>query len=410
MRLLRLCTNYQGFLDRFYFDNPGLRSAGYNEQYTRLAAECFGWADYWTHALAPFGYEVWEPVGNAEHMQKKWALERGVKYADETWVHDIAAAQAKAFRPDVLFINDYHVYTAEFISHLREVCPSIRLVLGWCGAAYPRLENIKAYDIVLSNIPHLVTIFKNQGLSARYLPHAFEPRILNRLKKDAGTVADFSFVGSVFKYEGLHNEREKILAELAEKTKIQIWTDVKYPTRKDALRHRISRLMLHRLSPVGSILGLMSPSSKAGRVKEIIEFDPVSAGYLDPRIRRRALPPVYGVGMYQQLSDSRVTLNTHIDLSRNEASNLRLFEATGVGACLVTERQPNLPDLFEPDEEVATYSSVEELIQKVNYLLEHEAVRGQIAGAGQKRTLRCHTIAHRAAHVNTIIRDYLKAV
>ena len=43
---------------------------------------------------------------------------------------------------------------------------------------------------------------------------------------------------------------------------------------------------------------------------------------------------------------------------------MRLFEATGSGACLVTDWKENLGELFEPDVEVVTYRSVAECVKK----------------------------------------------
>jgi spore maturation protein CgeB len=125
---------------------------------------------------------------------------------------------------------------------------------------------------------------------------------------------------------------------------------------------------------------------------------------LAPEIARRARPPLYGVKMYQQLRDSRVVLNTHIDISTTSASNMRLFEVTGVGSCLLTDWKENISELFEPDSEVVTYRSAEECVEKVNYLLNHEEERRAIAEAGQRRALRDHTIPQRAAQLDEIIR------
>ncbi len=86
---------------------------------------------------------------------------------------------------------------------------------------------------------------------------------------------------------------------------------------------------------------------------------------------------------------------------------MRLFETTGVGACLLTDWKENLSELFEPDAEVLTYRSAEECVEKVNYILEHEEERRSIAAAGQLRTLREHTFDNRAARIDEIIRSVL---
>ncbi len=80
-----------------------------------------------------------------------------------------------------------------------------------------------------------------------------------------------------------------------------------------------------------------------------------------------------------------------------------MFQATGVGTCLVTERGSNLADLFEPDTEVVTYDSVDECVEKVNYLLEHDEERKVIAENGRRRTLRDHSARGRHAEIDSII-------
>ena len=102
-----------------------------------------------------------------------------------------------------------------------------------------------------------------------------------------------------------------------------------------------------------------------------------------------------------------MTLNNHIDLSSGFANNMRLFEATGVGTCLLTDWKPNLHELFEPDLEVVTYRSAEEAVEKARYLLTHYRERQEIASAGQKRTLSTYTYDHRAQELDRLIRKSL---
>ena len=84
-----------------------------------------------------------------------------------------------------------------------------------------------------------------------------------------------------------------------------------------------------------------------------------------------------------------------------------MFEATGVGTCLLTDTGWNMKDLYEPDNEVVTYTSVDEAIEKVNYLLENENERASIANAGQKKTLSSHTIFHRCQLIDEVFQSKL---
>jgi spore maturation protein CgeB len=112
--------------------------------------------------------------------------------------------------------------------------------------------------------------------------------------------------------------------------------------------------------------------------------------------------------MFRCLRNTKVALNTHGDVSRHSASNMRLFEATGVGTCLLTDWKPNLHELFEPDVEVATYRCAEECIEKARYLLDHESARRDLAAAGQRRTLAEHTFSRRAEQLHAIICECLR--
>ena len=69
-----------------------------------------------------------------------------------------------------------------------------------------------------------------------------------------------------------------------------------------------------------------------------------------------------------------------------------MFDAIGTGASPLTDAVNNMGDLFEADNEVVTFSTIDEAVEKMNYLKEPENVAAEIAMADQKRTLKDHTI------------------
>jgi hypothetical protein len=371
-------------------------------------ADCFGWFDVWTNALEPFGYRVWEPVGNAEPMQKRWAQEHGVAYDEDTWLTDIVAAQVKHFAPDVVFVNDYSTYSASFFQHLRERFSFIRLIIGWCGAPYRDRSVFDAYDLILSNIPPLVEHFREEGHRSEHMAHAFDPRILDHIDTKRQPRHDFVFAGSIVKGESYHNKREQLLRNLIHETGLEIWSNVDVPSFGARVRYH-SKNLLHRVGSaskaVPALHSVLSGLPRLGPHLACNEAPP--RPYVTPEVASLACAPVFGRSMFQLLAETRVALNTHIDLAREHASNMRLFEATGVKTCLLTEHQQNLDTLFVPDQEVVTYNSVEEAVEKVEYLLTHEDERRRIAQAGQARTLRDHTFENRAEQLDQTIRQQL---
>jgi spore maturation protein CgeB len=406
MRLLKIGVYHPTYLQQFYARHSHLATQTYAFQHAALMDDCFGSADFWTQAIRQFGHETCDLIANAEPMQKRWAVENGAAYHESNWMFDITAAQVKAFRPDALIVADYSTVTAAFINRLRDECSSIRLVFVWCGAPYGDAAIFSACDVVLSCVPELVEHFRANGHRCEHLNHAFEPRVLEKIDTAATATADFTFLGSIVKAARFHQEREKILLQLVEQTDLQIWSEIK-PISRSHRRRRRARQKAYDIVGIARRVGIpQTLLSTLPVIRRVSRWNarPDLSSYVDERVARRTRPPLFGLAMFQQLHDSKVALNTHIDISTNNASNLRLFEATGVGACMLTDWKSNLRELFEPDAEVVTYRSVEECVEKVRYLLTHENERRSIAAAGQRRTLRDHTYAQRARQIDQIIR------
>ncbi|HEY0829488.1 MAG TPA: glycosyltransferase, partial [Bacilli bacterium] len=98
----------------------------------------------------------------------------------------------------------------------------------------------------------------------------------------------------------------------------------------------------------------------------------------------------------------RIVLNnhrSHDDESYNKNSrklpalsvNPRTFEIAGCGAFQLTDIRQDLGSYYVPGQEIATYSSAEELMDKISYYLDHEDERREIALAGLYRTMKDHT-------------------
>lgn len=55
-----------------------------------------------------------------------------------------------------------------------------------------------------------------------------------------------------------------------------------------------------------------------------------------------------GLDMYRVLARSRISVNRHIGIAEYYANNIRLYEATIMGALLLTYKKGNLKDLSSP--------------------------------------------------------------
>jgi spore maturation protein CgeB len=103
-----------------------------------------------------------------------------------------------------------------------------------------------------------------------------------------------------------------------------------------------------------------------------------------------ARPPVYGLAMYRELAAACMTVNVHVGIAGPHAANMRLFEATGVGTCLLTDAKSDLHEFFAPGEEVVAFEDAADAVAKAKELLAAPARMAEIGRRGQVRTLRDH--------------------
>ncbi|MBE9139441.1 glycosyltransferase family 1 protein [Nodosilinea sp. LEGE 07088] len=405
MKLFKIAIPFWQHWLQLYGEHPELATQSWAEQQATINRNWFGYPHAWKDALEPLGYKVVEVLANVELVQKTWAAERSFAYDETTWKHDILKGQILEFQPEILFVADMFQFAPEWIQSVRQSCPSIRVVMGWCGGPWPNDALFKAYDFTLSCVPEIVEILNGWGHRTFHLNHSFDPRILERLEMGRSPAIDFSFIGNINRNSQFHVARDATLERLVSEIDVEIFTLAFYTN--DSLptnARRIAKAQLFRLRQRLMAAGL--PTDWLDRLpllKTVAQLEHPPRRAVNPRLKPFMQPPRFGMPMFQTLRDSRATFNSHIDLSANSASNMRLFEATGVGTCLVTDHKVNLNQLFESDREVLTYRSPDECLEKVKWVLAHPKQRDDIAQAGQARTLKEHTLATRAQQLDEIL-------
>ncbi len=99
-------------------------------------------------------------------------------------------------------------------------------------------------------------------------------------------------------------------------------------------------------------------------------------------------------------SQSKVVFNRSI---LNDV-NMRVFEGLCSGSLVITNNLSSngQEELFQDSVHYVVYQNAEELLEKLNYYLEHDDIREQIAQAGRTRVLEAHTYQHR---METILKE-----
>jgi len=257
---------------------------------------------------------------------------------------------------------------------------------------------------MLSCAPETVEQFARQGLRAAQLHHGYDPRVEARLEHGPKRW-EVSFVGQILAGDATHATRARVLERIHASARVSIFSPDGTPRVRDVAR---ARLRASAGAFGRALLRAGVPEAGMRRVPRLARATMESRARgsgISPALRSAIRPPVFGLAMLQVLRDSHVTLNVHADSSPRYASNMRLFEATGIGTCLVTDWKENLAELFDPDREIVAYRNVEELEEKLRWLASAPAERDAIAEAGRRRALGEHTYAHRAERLDALIRE-----
>jgi hypothetical protein len=253
-------------------------------------------------------------------------------------------AQLSEIHPDLVYCVAMQAYPAQFLQAARQAGA---LVVGQIASQFRTAESFRVYDLIISSLPNFVDGFKQKGIQSAWVPLGFGSEILDRLdKSELGSINRVLHIGG---YGPIHKERNVILEQLAQ-------------------------------AGILDCYGYGIEATSSGSPLRAIYHGPI-AGLNTYRLRQR-----YTVSVTRHISK----------VSDLYVNNTTMFEATGVGACLLVDDKQNMIDYFQPGIEVVTYRSNEECLEKALYLLEHPDERNKIAHAGQRRTLKEHTILQRA--------------
>ena len=400
-RFVKVTSFYRNFLRYYYSTNSQLSDKSYTEQYNKLMEEAFGWSNYYQLHLNNLGNEAFEIVSNADHLQSAWAKEHSLVVTGE----ELLLEQFKFYKPEVVFFQDSFSFSSSFLKHLKKNVPSVKKIIGWCCSPFTdqQLETYKLFDFVCACSPKFIEVFNKAGIKSYRLNHAFEPSLISKISlKNNYPESDFIFIGSFIGNPDFHNERISIIESLIKReVNLSLYTNLPNDNSIYILGQKLGYIISNSLKSIGlNELALSIPFiKKTARLNEMPKKINFSNGFTEA-----ANPtPLYGIEMMKALSKCKIGFNSHAGIAGEHAANIRLFEVTGVGSCLLTDYKKNINDFFEPDKEVVTYSSSEECVEKVNWLLSHPDELKQIAVAGQKRTLKDHTFKRRAETLHEII-------
>lgn len=346
------------FVDTYYpavLESGHLRMAGmpYQGGLANLLGLGFGTSDFASNAMRKAGWEAEDIVANAWPLQAAWRREHKKTNLDSSEPARTALEQIREFDADVVAVQSASFFRAE---HLEEIRRDGRIVVLFASYALDPYVPIELYDVMFTSFPHYEALY-GKRVHVEYLPLAYAPEAIAGLE-DGECQRDLpvTFVGGLG-YRHIWRAAQDLLEAFSREVPGFSWW--------------------------GYGAGNLPPAST---------------------LRKAWKGEAWGKDMYRIYLRSKLVVNRHGEIAQGFSNNMRLFEATGCGAMVLTEDSPNLCHLFLPGQEIVAYSGAEDLVRKTLYYLEHDDERQRIAKAGRQATHGRHTYAHRGERLDQVLR------
>jgi spore maturation protein CgeB len=385
---------YSGYLELFYRRFPKTSILSYDDHYNLLINDTTEFAGSYTRNFRKQGVDAKCVIANDIVLQNKWRSENKVHSEKNS---DILFEQINNFKPDILWIENLNYTDTDWFRSVRDKIKSIRCIVAYHCAPYTMstLERLKNADFVITCTPGLKLDLEKEGIRSYLIYHGFDNDLLSRVENVTDTTEkNLVFSGSLITGGSFHNSRISLIEKiLTENIDIAL-----YATLEKEYKIKAKQL-LFLLNSLSKKLGIENFTNKI----PFLEYGRSPVKNYSRMLMSSNHEPQFGMDMYNLFSISKIVLNIHIGIAGSSAGNMRLFEVTGIGSCLLTDNKENMKDLFNVGNEVVVYDSHEDCISKVRWLLENENERKKIAMSGQKKTLEFHTVKERCKSIIDII-------
>ncbi len=380
-RIVFLLEDYNLFYSKQTEELLKNKSSTYETVLADLISKKYYQSDSMAQALTQLGYQAFVIVPEANPLQLQWANENATltyyKWLFQKPVRsfksrilkqhrnsynsiqfDVLFKQLKQINPDVIYFYSNIFITASQLLKLKTIAKKV--ILQWTCPVWKNYP-YQHFDFIITAAIQLREYFNSKRIKCYYLQQAFDDALQNQLKStNTNTQSDVVFIGN-----------------------FSLGHILRYETLEYVLQQGIN------LDIYGSGKNYVPEHSKVNKLLK---------------------PGLFGLEMYQRYQHSKMAIHIHTTGIENDGINWnkfagakRLFEITGAGTLLLTSHQDNIKDLFEIDQEVVTFKTKEELVQKIKYYLAHPQEAAHIAKAGQQRTLVHHSFRARAKELETFL-------
>ena len=232
----------------------------------------------------------------------------------------------KTNKPDIVFVVKGLTIFPDTLEEIRQYCkllvnynPDHPFIFYSSGSGNSNISNgIVKYDLIFSYSRNICEkIIKNYGVNSHWIPFGYDPQLEKLDLANFACNNKFLFVGAYDKYRARQ-------IEMLGRSDILIYGDENWglKTRRD------------------------------GYVRSSFKYE-----------------TLYGLELINQTNNSIASLNILRAQNVDENShNMRTFEVPAMGGVLISNYTDEQAYFFEPEKEMVFFSSLEEFVDKLNYL------------------------------------------
>jgi len=309
--------------------------------------------------LADMGHEVHSVSGTrTRHQQNRWLrnfweLAGKAFPAIEDSSYKVLVRQAKTLAPDLVLVTSRDL-PPQVIAEIKAACPA--KVVCWytdpITGTHRHYIVASPYDAIFLKEPYLVRILREKlGLRTHLLHECCNPRWHRRIALSAADRARYST--QLAALGSLHYYRARMLEPFSA-ADLKIWGAYNPPW-------------------------VVSPSKQHYTNQFVAEEEKAKA-----------------------ILAAQVVLNT-MGYWEIEGLNCTLFETAGCGGFQIADWKPTMAECFEPEREMVTFRTAQELQEKVEYYLAKPDERQAIADRAYARAHREHTYKHRLTEMFRVL-------
>ena len=368
MKLLHISSVYDELIKSFEYQNPDLENLNYDKHFNKFINYSRGQEFSYSYYLKNYGIETEVFYINYTSLSMKYSSISNNNRKNFTNLN-LLENKIEDFKPDIIYIQNTIFFKNQDILNLKKKFPFIKFVISWICTPLRKeiLSVIDSSDLILTCSKEYFKDLIQLHQNVLQINHAFDERNYNHLEFDK-KIFDVSFYGSIIVKKGFHINRLNILNEIISEIKqINICgqTDFDY--------------------------------KEVFNIKNFINYY---------QIKNKIKLPVYGIDYFKMVSNSKICINTHAD-NQEFSGNMRLFDVTGQGTLLLTDKNKDSKDFFISDTECVEFENAQDAIEKINWLLKNPKKLIEIAENGRKKTLEFFSYKNRCEIISKILNDKL---